>query len=101
MFDLIKKTMLAGVGLAVMTRDKAEAMAKEIAETAQLSADKGKAFVSEVVGQSEKVRQELEQTVQRVVDETLTRANVAKCDELEQLRSRVAELERQLETHNH
>ena len=32
MFDLIKKTMLTGVGLAAMTKDKVEALAKELSE---------------------------------------------------------------------
>ncbi len=35
-FDLIKKTMLMGVGLALMSKEKAEAMAREIADTAKI-----------------------------------------------------------------
>ncbi len=37
MFDLIKKTLLTGVGLAVMTKDKVEELGKEFASQAKLS----------------------------------------------------------------
>jgi len=94
MFDLIRKTMLTGVGLAVMTKERAEEMAREIAETAKLSSDKGQEFVEEVVGKSEKMRKELEETVQRVVNDTLKRTDLPTRDDLAQLRARVEELER-------
>jgi polyhydroxyalkanoate synthesis regulator phasin len=96
MFDVIKKTLLTGVGLAVMSKEHAEAMAREIAETAKLSAEKGQEFVSEVVGRSEKVRAELEETVQRIVNEQLKRTDLVTRDDLAQLRARIEELERTL-----
>jgi polyhydroxyalkanoate synthesis regulator phasin len=101
MFDLIKKAMLTGVGLAVMSKDKAEALARELAETAKLSSDKGQEFVDEVVGKSEKMKKELEQNVQRVVNETLKRTDLPTRDDLAQLRARIEELERTLASHTH
>ena len=101
MFDLIKKTMLTGVGLAVMSKEKAEAMAREIADTAKLSADKGQEFVDEVVGKSEKMRKELEETVQRVVHDTVKRADLPTRDDIAQLRARIEDLERSIASHTH
>ena len=101
MFDLIKKTMLMGVGLAVMSKEKAEAMAREVADTAKLSSEKGQEFVDEVVGKSEKMRQDLEETVQRVVNENLKRTNLPTRDDIAQLRARIDELERNLAAHSH
>jgi len=94
MFELIKKTLLAGVGLAVMSKERAESLAREIAETAKLSSEKGQEFVNEVVGRSEKLRKELEQTIERVVSETLKRTDLPTRDDLAQLRARIEELER-------
>ena len=37
MLDLIKKIILTGVGLAVMTKDKVEELAKELTERAGLT----------------------------------------------------------------
>ncbi|MBU0618468.1 MAG: phasin family protein, partial [Planctomycetes bacterium] len=101
MFDLIKKTMLMGVGLAVMSKEKAEAMAREIADTAKLSSEKGQEFVDEVVGKSEKMRQELEETVQRVVNENLKRTNLPTRDDIAHLEAKIDELDQKVASHTH
>jgi polyhydroxyalkanoate synthesis regulator phasin len=94
MFDLIKKAMLTGVGLAVMSKEKAEQLARELADAAHLSSDKGQEFVEEVVGRSEKMRKELEETVRRVVSDQLKQTDIATRDDIAQLRARIEELER-------
>ncbi|MFQ5805068.1 MAG: phasin family protein [Phycisphaerae bacterium] len=101
MFDLIKKTLLTGVGLAVISREKAEAMAREVADAAKLSSEKGQEFVDEVVGKSEKMRKELEETVQRAVHESLKRADLPTRDDIAQLRARIEELERTVASQMH
>jgi polyhydroxyalkanoate synthesis regulator phasin len=101
MFDLIKKTLLTGVGLAVLSKEKAEEMARDIADAAKLSSDKGQEFVDEVVGRSEKMRKELEETVQSVVNDSLKRIDLPSRDDIAQLRARIEELERTLASHKH
>ncbi|MBN1488334.1 MAG: phasin family protein [Phycisphaerae bacterium] len=96
MFELIKKTLFTGVGLAALTKEKAEELAKELANTANLSADKGKEFVDEVVARSEKARKDLEETVQRHVAEQLKRMNVATHEDIATLAERLETLERTL-----
>ena len=53
MFELIKKTLLTGVGLAVMTKDKVEELGKDLASQARLSENEGKEFVDHLLTQSE------------------------------------------------
>ena len=101
MFELIKKTMLMGVGLAVMSKEKAEALAKEIAESAQLSTDKGQEFIKEVIGKSEKAKKDLEETVQKFVNEGLKRTNLPTREDFEALQNRLATLEQKIENHSH
>jgi len=96
MIDLIKKTLLAGVGLTLMTADKVEQVAREIANAAQLSADKGQEFVDEAVARAKKGRQELEATVQRVVRQALEKANLPTRDDVAQLAARIEKLEQRL-----
>lgn len=96
MIDLIKKTLLAGVGMTLMTADKVEQVAREIANAAQLSADKGQEFVDEAVARAKKGRQELEATVQRVVRQALEKANLPTRDDVAQLAARIDELEQRL-----
>ncbi len=96
MTELIKKALLAGVGLAAMSKDKVEELAKEIAHTAQMSGDKGKEFVDEMVARSSKTRKDLENTVQRFVTDQLKRLNLPTRDDIGALQSRIEELERSL-----
>lgn len=93
MIDLLKKTVLTGVGLTLMTKDKVEEMARDIAKTAQMSKEKGEEFVKEAVARAEKGREDLEATVRRIVDEGIRKANLATRDELTALAARVAQLE--------
>ena len=53
MFDLIKKTLLTGVGLAVMTKEKVEELGKDLASQAKLSEHEGKEFVDHLLKQSD------------------------------------------------
>jgi len=94
MIDLVKKTLLTGVGLAALTKDKAEELAKELANQMQLTGDKGKVFVDDVVAKSEKARKNLEDTVQRYVSDALKKMNIPTQDEIARLTDRIEQLER-------
>ena len=88
MIDLMKKTLLAGVGLTLMTKDKVEEVARDIAKSAQLSADKGQEFIDEAVARAKKGRDELNAMVQRAVTEAVKRANLPTRDDSARLAAR-------------
>lgn len=96
MIDLVKKTFLAGVGLAAMTKDKVEEVARDIAKTAELSSEKGQAFVDEAVARAEKARKDVEATVQRAVNETLDKTNLPTRKDIAELKARIDKLEKTL-----
>ena len=96
MIDLLKKTLLTGIGLTLMTKDKAEEIARELAKSANLSADKGQELVNEAVARAKKGREELDATVQRIVRETLQKANLATRDDMTQLAARLEKIEQTL-----
>lgn len=60
MFDLIRKTILTGVGLSTMTRDKVKDLAKELTEKGEMSEKEGKELVDELLKKSEKAKKDLE-----------------------------------------
>jgi polyhydroxyalkanoate synthesis regulator phasin len=93
MFDLLKKSMLAGIGVTLMTKDKVEELARDLAASAQLSAEKGEEFVNEAVARAQKGRADLEDLVQRTVNDTLQRTPVATQKDVAALAERVAQLE--------
>ena len=93
MFDLIKKTVLTGVGLAAMTKDKIEELAKELTEKGKLTEKEGKDLVDDLLKKSEKAKKDLEAQIERVVKDTMKKMNIASGEELSNLTKRVKKLE--------
>ena len=60
MIDLIKKTLLTGVGLAVMTKDKVEELGRDLVSQAKLSESEGREFVDSLMNQAESARSEFD-----------------------------------------
>lgn len=93
MFENLKQTMLMGVGLAAMTKDKAEQWAREMAEQAKLSKEKGQEFINEVSHRAEKARDEMRSNVQKLVDDSLKQTSIATREQIVALEARIAKLE--------
>ena len=96
MIDVIKKTMLLGVGLAAMTKDKVEEYARDLADNAKLSSEKGKEFVEEVVRRAEQAREDLEGAVHRAVNDQIKKTDLLTRDDLAKLAERIEQLEQKL-----
>ncbi|MBW1701710.1 MAG: phasin family protein [Deltaproteobacteria bacterium] len=92
MFELIKKTMLTGVGLAAMTRDKVEELAKELTEKGEMSEKEGKELVDELVKKSEKARKDLEKRVEDTVHKVLEKMDVATKKDIAKLKKEIKSL---------
>jgi polyhydroxyalkanoate synthesis regulator phasin len=90
MIELIKKTLLTGVGFALLTKEKAEEMAKELADQAKFSEQEGREFVDSLMQQSEKARGDLQAKIEDAVHATLKKLNLATRAEVDSLK---AELE--------
>jgi polyhydroxyalkanoate synthesis regulator phasin len=99
MFELIKKTLLTGVGLAVMTKDKVEELGKELVSQAKLSEQEGKEFVNHLLQQSDDARKEFETRISAAVQKAVAGLNLATKDELALLAKKVDELSGRIEKH--
>jgi polyhydroxyalkanoate synthesis regulator phasin len=97
MFDIIKRTLLTGVGLAVMTKEKVEELGKELAEQAKLSESEGKEFVDHLMAQSENARKEFESRINAAVQKAVSTLNLASKDEVARLSAKVEELTAKLQ----
>ncbi|MBW2207817.1 MAG: polyhydroxyalkanoate synthesis regulator [Deltaproteobacteria bacterium] len=96
MFDLIKKTMLTGVGLASLTKDKVEKLAKELAKKGKLSEEEGKKLVEDLSKKSEKAKKDLEAQIEGVVKNTIKKMNLATREDMLSLTKRIKKLEQAL-----
>ncbi|MDF9827265.1 polyhydroxyalkanoate synthesis regulator phasin [Ereboglobus sp. PH5-10] len=93
MIDVIKRTMLAGVGAAVITKEKAEAAFGEWVKKGKISADEAKAMASKLAddGKAEYERSSAE--VKQTVRELLDKAGVGQKDRIDALEKRLLALE--------
>jgi polyhydroxyalkanoate synthesis regulator phasin len=98
MFELIKKTLLTGVGLAVMTKDKVEELGRDLASQAKLSENEGKEFVDHLIKQSETARKDFESRINSAVAKAVSSLNLASKEEVAKLSAKVEELTTRLQS---
>lgn len=97
MIDLIKKALYTGVGMAILTKEKAEELVKELTQQAKLSEQEGKELFDSLLKQSEQARVDFQAKVDETVLSVVKRLNLASKDEVEVLRAKVSELSSKLE----
>jgi len=98
MFDLIKKTMLTGVGLAAMTKDKVEELAKELSKKGKLSEKEGKDLLNELSKKSKQARKDLGKKVEDIVRKVLKKMDVATKEDIARLEKKIKHLEQEKTT---
>jgi polyhydroxyalkanoate synthesis regulator phasin len=94
--DLIKKTLLAGVGLALKTWDEVEDLAKELVEKGKMTEKEGSNFIKDLQKRYEETQKNLEARVEETVREFLKKANVVTSDELKAVKKEVRELKKMI-----
>jgi len=96
MFDLIKKTMLTGVGLVFMTKDRIKELVEELTKKGELTVKEGKELLDDLLKKSEKAKKDLEIQIEKIVKETMKKMNLADAEELSKVMKRVKKLEEAL-----
>ena len=96
MADLIKKTLLAGVGLALKTWDEVEDLAKELVDKGKMSEQEGSKFIKDLQKRYEDTQEKLEARVDQAVTKFLKKANVVTSDELKALKKEVRDLKKMI-----
>lgn len=94
MIELIKKTMMAGIGLALKTRDEVEEVVKDLVKKSAMNEEEGKKFLGELLGRYDEAKIKLEERVEKVVKEYLKKADVVTGDELKALKKEIRELKK-------
>ena len=94
--DLIKKTLLTGIGLALKTWDEVEDMAKDLVKKSKMSEKEGSNFLKDLQKRYEETQKKLEARVEKAVKEFLKKADVVTQDELKALKKEVRELKKMI-----
>ena len=92
MNELIKKTLLTGLGLAFLTKEKIEEMTKEFIEKGKLSEQEGKKLYDELLEKAEESKEDVKKQIETITKDTMKKMNLASRDELQDLEKRLQEL---------
>ena len=94
MLNIIKKSMLTGIGLALIAKDEVEDLAKELVNKGKMSENEGTKFLEDLQKRYDLTQQKLEEKVQKAVKDFMKKADVVTGDELKGLKKEIRELKK-------
>lgn len=92
MIDLVKKVLLTGVGVAALSKEKIEELAKDLADKGKMTEKEGKALVDQLMQSSDEARQALQKQVEAKVQAVLEKMDLAKKSDLDALKLEIETL---------
>lgn len=97
MFDTIKKVAFTGMGVAALTREKVEDLAKDLIIKGKLTEQEGEKFVQEMLLKAEESKTSLKEQTEKIVAAAMEKVPLVKADDVQQLREEIAALRKDLE----
>jgi len=98
MVDVIRRTLLIGVGAMALTRDRFEQFIGDSVARGELSSEQGKTLVEEMTQRAEQERERVERFVRDQVSRAVDMAGLAPRSEIARLEARIDSLEGRLHT---
>jgi polyhydroxyalkanoate synthesis regulator phasin len=94
MFNIIKKSLLTGIGLALIAKDEVEDLARELAQKGHMSEKDGVNLIKDILEGYDETQKKLEEKVETAVKEFMKRADVVTTDELKGLKKEIRDLKK-------
>jgi polyhydroxyalkanoate synthesis regulator phasin len=94
--EQLERSVLLGIGLLSITREKAQSFAEEMVKQGQVARNEMKSFTDQLVERGKEERQALRKMVQEEVDVSLQDMRLATQSDVAALRERVEKLEVEL-----
>lgn len=95
-FELIKKTMMTGIGIALKTQAEFEEMTKEFIKKSQMPEEEGRKFIEEMLDKYQEARDNMESQIEKSVKNFLEKADIASNKELNALKKEVQKLKKKI-----
>ena len=96
MSDLIKKTILTGLGIASLTKEKAESLVKDLIKEGELSKSEGAKMTKDLLEKIEKNKEDLENKIEKTTAKALAKLNVPTHREITDLKKKIENLDKKL-----
>ena len=97
MQELFKNLFYLGAGAAFVTKEKLEELKNELVEKGKMTQDEGKQFVDDLLKKSDDFKEKFEEKINEIVAERMEKMNVAKGDDITELREQIQELRAMVE----
>ena len=94
MLNIIKKSMLTGIGLALIAKDEVEDLAKELVNKGKMSENEGTKFLEDLQKRYDETQKKLEEKIQQAVKDFMKKADVVTGDELKGLKKEIRDLKK-------
>ena len=94
MREILKKTYLAGAGLAAKTWDEVEALSKEIAKKAKMSEKEGSKFLKDIRKRYDDTQKKTGRYVENVVKDILKKMDIATAADIKALKKEIHQLKK-------
>ena len=92
MQELLKNLLYLGAGAAFVTKEKIEELKDDLVGKGKLTQDEGKQFVDDLLNKSDDIKGKFEEKINKAVAAQLDKVNVAKSDDIADLRAQIQEL---------
>ncbi|MCP4343259.1 MAG: hypothetical protein GY799_31390 [Desulfobulbaceae bacterium] len=96
MIDLIKKAVLTGVGVASLTKEKIEDLAKELIVKGKMSEQEGEKLVEEMLSRAEESRETMKNQTKSLVQDTIAKMQLARVEDIELLKTEIERLREEI-----
>lgn len=96
MSDLIKKTILTGLGVASLTKEKAEKLVKDLIKEGEVSEGEGSKLVKELLEKVEDNKKTIEKQAEKAVHGVLKKLNVPSRKDILGLNNKIEKLDKKL-----
>ena len=94
MLDILKKTYLAGAGLAAKTWDEVESLSKEVVKKAKMSEKEGAKYLKDMKKRYDDTQKKTGTYVEKVVKSTLKKMDIATAADIKALKKDILQLKK-------
>lgn len=93
---MLKDMLYAGIGLAAITKEKAEEAIAELIKKGEMSKEEGKDLLNTLMNKMQAESEKLKQKISEQVEHTITSMNLVRKSELDEVLQRLDELEKKI-----
>ena len=94
--DVVRKVALLGVGVASLTREKAEKLTADLVKKGNITQKEGRKLTQELIKKSVATKKDIEKRIDQDLKKAMNSAKFAKESDMKRLEKKVAQLEKKL-----